>query len=169
MARSQQLQSEIIEEIHSSGGWISFERYMQRALYTPNLGYYSTLQGLGAEGDFITAPEISPLFSRVVARQIAPVLAEMDAPTILELGAGSGVMAADILLELERISQLPTAYRILELSGGLKARQRQTLTERVPHLLERVVWLDALPEAPFQGVIVEIGRASCRERVYSNV
>ena len=154
MARSQQLQSEIIEEIHSSGGWISFERYMQRALYTPNLGYYSTLQGLGAEGDFITAPEISPLFSRVVARQIAPVLAEMDAPTILELGAGSGVMAADILLELERISQLPTAYRILELSGGLKARQRQTLTERVPHLLERVVWLDALPEAPFQGVIV---------------
>lgn len=154
MARSQQLQAAIVEEIHSSGGWISFGRYMERALYTPALGYYSTLQGLGAEGDFITAPEISPLFSRVVARQIMPALEGGEQSVVLELGAGSGVMAAEILLELERMGRLPWQYQILELSAGLREKQRQTLSEAAPHLLQRVVWLDTLPQAPLSGAIV---------------
>ena len=154
MARSQQLQAMITEEIHNSGGWIPFERYMELALYTPGLGYYSTLQGLGEEGDFVTAPEISPLFSRVVARQIAPLLMQLEAPVLLELGAGSGAMAAVILLELEQRGQLPQQYWILELSGALKARQRETIEQQAPHLLERVVWLEQLPQQPFRGVVV---------------
>lgn len=153
-ARSEQLQQIIVDEIHSSGGWIPFDHYMERVLYTPGLGYYSTLSGLGAEGDFITAPEISPLFSRVVARQIMPLLAPLERPIVMELGAGSGVMAAELLLELERCQQLPEGYWILELSGGLRARQQQTLEERIPHLLERVRWLEHLPDSPFQGVVV---------------
>jgi SAM-dependent MidA family methyltransferase len=154
MARSQQLQSLIVEEIHRSGGWIPFDRYMEMALYTPGLGYYSTLQGLGAEGDFVTAPELSPLFSRVVARQIAPLLAQLEQPLVLELGAGSAVMAAEMLLELERNDQLPQQYWILELSGALRQRQQQTLEQRAPHLLERVEWLQQLPEHPFCGVVL---------------
>lgn len=154
MQRSQQLQAAIVEEIHENQGWIPFDRYMERALYTPGLGYYSTLQGLGVEGDFTTAPEISPLFSRVVARQIAPVLAELSEPSVLELGAGSGTMAAEMLLELEQMGQPPQRYLILELSAALQERQRQTIQQRAPHLLERVTWLSALPAQPLSAVVV---------------
>ncbi len=153
-ARSAQLQALIVEEIHAAGGWIPFGRYMERALYHPEFGYYSQLQGLGAEGDFVTAPEISPLFSRVVARQIAPVLESVGQPVVMELGAGSGAMAAEILLELERMGQLPQQYQILELSGGLRAKQQQTIAARAPHLLDRTVWLDRLPDQSFSGAIV---------------
>ncbi len=152
--RSQQLEREMVASIRQAGGWIPFDQWMNQALYTPGAGYYSTLSAVGEGGDFVTAPEISPLFSRVVARQILPAFSEMDAPEILEFGAGSGVMAAEILLELERQQQLPGCYNILELSGGLRARQRETLERNAPHLLERVCWLDRLPEAPFQGVVV---------------
>lgn len=152
--RSSALQALIVEEIHNQGGWIPFDRYMELALYTPGLGYYSQLQGLGAEGDFVTAPEISPLFSRVVGRQIAPVLSEIDQSVVMELGAGSGTMAAEILLELERVDQLPQQYWILELSGALRERQQQTIGARAPHLLERVIWLEQLPDQPFSGAIV---------------
>lgn len=154
LARSNQLQQAIVEEIHQNRGWIPFDRYMEQALYAPGLGYYSTLQGLGAAGDFITAPEISPLFSRTVARQIAPVLSQLEQPQVLELGAGSGTMAAEILLELERLQQLPLCYQILEVSGALQAQQQETIEAAAPHLLERVVWLQALPETPFAGVVV---------------
>lgn len=152
--RSQQLEREMVASIRQAGGWIPFDQWMNQALYTPGAGYYSTLSAVGEGGDFVTAPEISPLFSRVVARQILPAFSEMDAPEILEFGAGSGAMAAEILLELERQQQLPGCYNILELSGGLRARQRETLERNAPHLLERVCWLDRLPEAPFQGVVV---------------
>ncbi len=151
---SEQLRSVMAGSIEQAGGWIPFDQWMSQALYTPGLGYYSSLQGLGDEGDFVTAPEISPLFSRVVARQIEPILSVMASTSILEFGAGSGVMAADILLELERQQQLPDSYKILELSGTLRARQRDTLTQRVPHLLERVSWLEELPQSPLQGVVV---------------
>ena len=104
---SQQLKRELVGEIHAAKGWVPFSHYMERVLYSPQAGYYSQLQGLGAQGDFVTAPEISPLFSRVVARQIAPVLASLSKPVLMEFGAGSGVMAVEILLELEQLGQLP--------------------------------------------------------------
>jgi len=141
-------------EIEAAGGVISFARYMELALYAPGLGYYAAgARKFGEGGDFVTAPELSPLFSRCLARQCLQVLDGLGTGAILEFGAGSGVMAADILAELERLGALPTAYHILELSAELRARQQQTLAARVPHLLERVVWLDRLPDA-FAGVVL---------------
>ncbi len=154
LARSERLQRQIVDEIYSRGGWIPFDHYLKRALYDPESGYYSNLSGLGEQGDFVTAPEISPLFSRVIARQLAPVLDGIASPQILELGAGTGVMAVEMMLELERIGSLPEHYLILELSRGLRARQQQTFEQRAPHLLQQVQWLDVLPENGFSGAIV---------------
>ena len=94
---SRQLQASMVESIQQAGGWMPFDQWMSQALYTPGLGYYSNLHGLGLSGDFITAPEISPLFSRVIAKQIMSVLSDMESPEILEFGAGSGAMAAEIM------------------------------------------------------------------------
>ncbi len=144
----------IVDEIQRCGGRIPFAKFMEMALYEPSLGYYSAgSQKLGAAGDFVTAPEISPLFSRCVARNCLPILQQYGGD-ILELGAGSGVMAADILLELERLSCLPERYMILELSADLQQKQQQTLEQRVPHLLERIVWLQQLPPKTFIGVVL---------------
>lgn len=133
---------------------ISFRRFMEFALYSPGLGYYMNgLRKFGRDGDFVTAPEISPLFSRCVARQCAQILAACDNLEILEAGAGSGVMAAEILLELEQLGTLPQRYAILELSANLRMRQHETLQAHAPHLAPRVVWLERLPEQ-FEGVIL---------------
>jgi len=130
-----------------------FERYMELALYAPGLGYYTAgAHKLGAAGDFITAPELSPLFGRTLARQVAEIVAQ-SAPHILELGAGSGKLAADMLAELELLGCLPDSYAILEVSADLRARQQALMRERLPHLLDRVHWLDALPER-FSGAII---------------
>ena len=153
-AHSERLITRICREIEAHQGWISFERYMEMALYEPGLGYYSAgSRKLGGAGDFVTAPEISPLFSRCVANQCAQVLTSLGGGEILEFGAGSGTMAVDVLLELERLQQLPTRYCILEVSADLRERQQTTVMERVPHLKERVHWLDALP-ATFEGVML---------------
>ncbi len=143
----------IRRDIAAQGGWISFARYMELALYAPGLGYYTAgAHKLGEAGDFITAPELSPLFGRTVARQVAEIMA-FSAPHILELGAGSGKLAADMLAGLEQIGSLPDSYSILEVSADLRARQKILLLERLPHLLDRVRWLDELPEK-FSGAIV---------------
>lgn len=145
----------IRDEIAANGGAIPFAKYMQLALYAPGLGYYSAgLQKFGTKGDFVTAPEISALFSRCLARQCCQVLQTLGGGSILEFGAGSGVMAADLLLELERQQKLPQNYMILEVSGELRVRQQETLKTRIPHLFSRVQWLDRLPERPFSGVIL---------------
>jgi SAM-dependent MidA family methyltransferase len=145
----------ISREISHMGGAITFDRYMELALYAPGLGYYQNAgYKIGAAGDFITAPEISAYFSRCLARQCAQVLTELGQGSILEFGAGSGVMAADILTELEIMGCLPEQYAIMDLSGYLQRRQRKTLEQRVPHLLERVSWLDKLPESGFRGVVL---------------
>jgi SAM-dependent MidA family methyltransferase len=134
------------DEIAARGGWIPFARFMELALYAPGLGYYSAgAHKLGKDGDFITAPELSPLFGRSLVRQAAEIMAE-SAPHILELGAGSGKLALDILGELERMECLPERYDILEVSADFKERQRAFLHARAPHLVERVHWLDALPD-----------------------
>ena len=154
-ALSEQLTRLIRAEINRCEGQIPFRRFMEMALYTPELGYYMNgLRKFGAEGDFITAPEISPLFSRCVARQSAQILRVCDAAIILEFGAGSGAMAADVLLELEHLGALPQRYAILELSAELRDRQRATLQARAAHLLARVHWLERLPTAPLEGVIL---------------
>lgn len=150
---SARLVESIRRDIAAQGGWIPFARFMELALYAPGLGYYSAgAHKFGAAGDFITAPELSPLFGRTLARQVAEIIAG-SAPHILELGAGSGKLAVTMLAELELLGSLPDSYSILEVSPDLCARQQSLICERLPHLLDRVHWLDALPEA-FSGAIV---------------
>ncbi len=150
---SEKLQQLIAREIERAGGWLSFSRYMELALYAPGLGYYMAgARRLGRDGDFVTAPEISPLFGRTLARQVKQ-LAGFGLSEILEIGAGSGALAADLLLELERDSCVPDRYLILELSPDLRDRSRDTLAARAPHLLERVAWLNQLPPA-FDGAVI---------------
>jgi SAM-dependent MidA family methyltransferase len=153
LAHSARLAEHIRAAMREAGGQIPFSRYMDLALYAPGLGYYSAgARKFGAAGDFITAPELSPLFSRCLARQCREVLA-VTGGSILELGAGSGVMAADMLLELQALGSLPEEYLILEVSADLKERQRQTLATRATALASRVHWLHALPDS-FTGVVV---------------
>ena len=142
------------EEIATAGGWLSFERFMELALYAPGLGYYSAgSTKFGAAGDFVTAPEISGLFSCCVARQCAEVLSSIGGE-ILELGAGTGRMAATVLGALATAGVLPDRYAILEVSADLTQRQRERLGSLPVELRERVVWLDRLPERPVKGVIL---------------
>jgi SAM-dependent MidA family methyltransferase len=145
----------IAGEIAAAGGWISVERYMESALYAPGLGYYSAgAHKLGQGGDFTTAPEISRLFGACVARQCADVLQDVGGGSILEIGAGSGRLAVDVLSRLEALGRLPARYRILELSAELRERQRALVRERIAHLLDRVEWLETPPAASFDGVIL---------------
>jgi SAM-dependent MidA family methyltransferase len=154
LAYSQTLTQFIRQEIEAAGGYISFARYMELALYTPGLGYYSAgSYKFGKQGDFVTAPEISPLFAQCVAKQCQQILTALGSGDILELGAGSGKLAGDLLCTLEQLGCLPQHYFILEISGELRARQQQWLTSTCPHLLSRVTWLDRLPEIPIKGVI----------------
>lgn len=154
-AHSARLRELIVAEIAAAGGAISFARFMELALYAPGLGYYSAgAQKFGAAGDFITAPELSPLFARCVARQCAQVLRGLGQGDVLEAGAGSGALAADILAALAELDSLPEHYFILELSADLRERQQRLLRERAPQWWSRVVWLERLPAAPFRGVVL---------------
>lgn len=140
-----QLAASISREIETAGGWIPFSRYMELALYTPALGYYSGgSQKFGASGDFVTAPEISPLFGRALARQVAQIMSG-SRPYVTEFGAGSGQLAAQILLALEDRGALPTQYAIVEVSAELRERQKARIARDAPHLVDRAVWLDGLP------------------------
>ncbi len=154
LQHSEKLQQQIRGEIKAQEGSISFRRYMEMALYEPGLGYYvAGKRKFGRGGDFVTAPEVSPLFSQCLANQCLQVLEQLDKGSILEFGAGSGKMAADVLLHLETKGWLPERYYILDLSPELKALQLTTLEARCPHLLHHVQWLSVLPE-DFSGVIV---------------
>ena len=144
----------IREFIREQGGVIGFDAFMRLALYAPGLGYYSAgATKLGAAGDFVTAPEVSSLFSRCLARQVADILAETGGD-ILELGAGSGRMAADVLTELAVLDRLPGKYRILEVSADLAERQRARLAALPAELSSRVEWLEAWPARPMRGVVL---------------
>ena len=153
LAHSRRVTAYLRSLIEDAGGWIPFSRYMEAALYAPGLGYYAAgAMKFGAAGDFVTAPEMTPLFGRTLAHAIAPVLIETGGE-VLELGAGSGRLATDVLGELERLGALPARYCILEVSADLRQRQQETMARELPHLRERVQWLDALP-AHFSGVIL---------------
>lgn len=139
----------------AADGWLSFERFMDTALYAPGLGYYSAgAHKLGVGGDFTTAPEVSPLFGACIARQCAEILRALDGGCVLEIGAGSGSLAADVLSRLETLGALPHHYWILEISADLRERQRRHLERRLPHLLEHVRWLDQPPAESFDGIIL---------------
>jgi len=153
VAHSERLARHIRDEIVAAGGWIGFSRYMELALYAPGLGYYMAgARKLGRDGDFVTAPEISSLFGETLARQLAQVL-DVGSKQVLEIGAGSGALAASLLAELERLGCLPERYLILELSADLRERSRDTIAARAPHLMERVAWLNRLPPS-FSGVVL---------------
>jgi len=139
--------------IAAHGGWLPFDEYLQQVLYAPGLGYYSAgAAKFGASGDFVTAPEISPLFGACVARQCAPLL--VAGAEVLELGAGSGALAATLLVSLARLEALPQRYYILEVSADLRERQRARIAALPDALRARVQWLEALPVRPVRGVLL---------------
>jgi len=153
LAHSAKLSELIRRDITAQGGWIPFSRFMELALYAPGLGYYTAgARKFGEAGDFITAPELSSLFGHTLARQLIEVM-QASTPHILELGAGSGKLALDILSELEKRGALPESYSILEVSADLRERQQALLQEKLPHLSGRIHWLDALPETLSGAVI----------------
>lgn len=151
--QSERLSAKIAQEIKRRGP-LPFSEFMQRALYEPGLGYYSAgAKKFGAEGDFVTAPEISPLFSRCLANQCSEILKAIPDSAILEFGAGTGAMAKEILLFLAAQHNLPEKYYILELSADLRNRQQALLGALESSLFNRVQWLDHLP-ASFSGVVL---------------
>ena len=138
----------IASEIEQRNGWISFARYMELALYSPALGYYSGgAVKLGREGDFTTSPEISPLFAAALAYPVSSLIAQTT-PHIMEFGAGSGKLARDLLTELAHLGVFVEQYAIVDLSGEFRARQQEML-----HDFPQVIWLDHLPDA-FSGVVI---------------
>ncbi|ALG69171.1 class I SAM-dependent methyltransferase [Beggiatoa leptomitoformis] len=152
---SQRLTQYINAQMQQADGAIPFRTFMESALYAPNLGYYSAgLRKFGKGGDFVTAPELSPLFSRCIAKQCQAVLATLTNGVIIEFGAGTGAMAAEILRSLAQWQCLPARYYIMELSASLQQVQQQTLQTQVPDLYPYVEWLTHLPEQRLQGVIL---------------
>lgn len=153
-AHSARVADLIRAEIRAAGGAIDFARYMELALYAPGLGYYSAgATKFGAAGDFVTAPELGFVFARCLTRAVAPTLRETRGD-ILELGPGSGALAAELLLELERLGSLPERYRLLERSADLRERQHATIAHRCPHLLSRCEWLDTPPRDDWSGALI---------------
>ena len=158
LAVSQELSTRIAAEIARNGGWLSFARYMEMALYEPGLGYYSNPgQVFGAAGDFVTAPELTPLFGATLARQVSPWLKDPalvgSGQVVLEVGGGSGMLAAQLLNALDNVGHHEVRYLILELSAERREHQRQTLKSLAPGLMDRVGWLETFPES-FAGVVV---------------
>src|SRR5207342_776996 len=155
-AHSAHLREIIQEQIFAAGGAIPFSRFMELCLYTPGLGYYSAgAAKFGAAGDFVTAPELGPLFAACVADAVAPVLQQLGpGAEFVELGGGSGAFAEAALKKLLALDALPARYAILEPSADLRQRQRERLQERLPPLLfELVEWLDAPPQQSWNGVL----------------
>lgn len=154
LIRSESLCEIIKQKIQQHNGQITFADFMQMALYHPTHGYYQNPDfEFGKKGDFTTAPEISPLFAYCFANQCAQISESMGQTNILELGAGSGRFALDILTHLEAINALPTRYYIYEISSGLRNRQLTLLQNARPDLLNRIEWLTELP-ASFSGIII---------------
>jgi SAM-dependent MidA family methyltransferase len=147
LAHSRVLSELISERIADAGGWIDFAEFMNLALYAPGLGYYSAgAEKFGPAGDFVTAPEISPLFGRCLGRSLVSVMQNTGSAVIVEVGAGTGAMAAEVLAVLERDGGLPDRYLVLETSADLRDRQQRTIRDRIPAQAHRVEWLDELPE-----------------------
>jgi SAM-dependent MidA family methyltransferase len=157
-AEARAVSDALLENLHSrieqAAGCLPFDAFMNAALYEPGLGYYSNgLMPFGEQGDFVTAPESGSLFGRCLARCLASVLEQLKLGVIMELGAGSGALAADLLTELHSLNALPERYYILERSAAMRSLQEGRLSEQIPALMERLEWLDSLPAQPFSGVV----------------
>ncbi len=154
LAHSARVGTHIERMIAASGGWISFADYMGAALYAPGLGYYvAGARKFGLAGDFVTAPELTSLFGEALAAPIEAVLAQLPGGSLIELGPGTGRLAADVLSALAARDALPERYCLLEVSPDLRERQREHLRDRVPNLLPRVAWIDVLP-GHWRGVLL---------------
>ena len=153
-AHSNAVAAHIREQVQAAGGRISFAEFMHHVLYAPGLGYYAAgATKFGVAGDFVTAPEVSPVFGRVLARQCAPVLHALKTPGVLEFGAGSGRLAVDLLQKLAELDALPDYYAILDVSADLRHRQQLLVEAEIPEFAERVRWLDDWPDK-FTGVVI---------------
>jgi SAM-dependent MidA family methyltransferase len=154
VAHSQNLAEHIARAIAAEGDWIPFSRFMEIALYAPGLGYYAAgARKFGEHGDYVTSPEISPMFAKCIGLQAAQVLKKVGGD-VLELGPGSGVMAADLYESLKELGSLPERYLMLEVSPDLRERQRDLLEKRFGlHEMERFVWIDRLP-AKIRGFVI---------------
>jgi SAM-dependent MidA family methyltransferase len=156
LAHSEHLRQLLQEQIIAAGGAIPFSRFMELALYAPGLGYYSAgAHKFGIGGDFVTAPELGPLFAATVADALAPVLQQLGPDSmLLELGGGSGAFAEVALKRLLALDALPSRYALLEPSADLRERQRERLQKRLPPLLfELVEWLDGPIAHEWNGVL----------------
>lgn len=152
---SRRLAGLIDARIDAAGGWIDFGEFMDLALYTPGLGYYSAgAVKFGPAGDFVTAPEISPLLARCLARACVSLLRQTGGGVIMELGGGTGALAAQLLTAMQRLGVLPSEYLMLEPSADLRERQRGTIARLAPAHITRVRWLDELPAPGISGIIL---------------
>lgn len=155
-AHSQRLAAAIGDEIAANGGAIPFSRFMELALYAPGLGYYSAgATKFGEAGDFVTAPELGPVFAACVADAVAPVLRQLGPGALMfELGGGTGSFAQVALMRLLELDALPSRYLILEPSAQLRERQRARLFEQLhPMLFALVEWVDGPIPHDWQGVL----------------
>lgn len=156
-AELKHLSDQVVKRIRGEierGGPIPFSRFMEVALYEPGLGYYSAgLRKFGEGGDFVTAPQLGNVFARCLAKQIEQAGAELDSYEIIEAGAGSGILAADLLMALQDETP-PARYRILERSAHLRQVQRETLEKHVPEWKDRISWLEQPPEESWQGIFL---------------
>ena len=145
----------IRERIDSAGGVLPFDEYMEAVLYAPGLGYYAAgSRKFGPGGDFLTAPELGPLFGQCLAREVGPVLASLKQACVLEFGAGSGALAVSLIEALSTLDQLPERYCILEVSPDLRERQRKRLEPIANQHGLDIEWLERMPDAPLEGVIL---------------
>jgi len=153
-AHSDRMRAEIARAIEAAGGFLPFDRYMQMVLYAPGLGYYvAGARKFGSAGDFVTAPELTPLFGRTLAAQVDLILDATRRREIVELGAGSGKLASDLLNALAAIGKPASRYLIIEVSPELRERQRATIGRLAPSELKRVEWTLRLPDR-IEGAVV---------------
>jgi SAM-dependent MidA family methyltransferase len=153
-AQSARVVAAVRDEIAQAGGFMPFTRYMELVLYAPALGYYAAgAQKFGAAGDFVTGPELTPLYGAALARQLASILPATRGRQIVEFGAGSGALAASVLNALAAANALPSRYAILEVSPALRAAQEATIATRAASARARVEWIDRLPDV-IDGVVV---------------
>jgi SAM-dependent MidA family methyltransferase len=155
-AHSERVHAELLVRVAQQDSWIRFEDFMDFVLYAPGLGYYSAGSSkFGAAGDFVTAPEISPLFGRCMGRACAEVLESLGGGALIEVGAGTGRLLVDVLQELQRLDSLPDSVYVIEVSGDLRERQQVLVhAELGPQLAGSITWLDRLPEKPLSGFLL---------------
>ena len=154
-SHSELVMENLAKEIKANQGWISFEDFFEFVMYKPGLGYYSAgAKKLGSSGDFTTSPEISRLFGKTVSNQVKAFLNNFESPSIIEIGAGSGRLAYDIITNLINSKTDFDKYYILEVSADFRERQRQELSLLPDETFEKVIWLDSILEAPVDGIVI---------------